>query len=216
MTVILIRTIIVFILLNIALRLTGKRQIGELELSELITTFLLSELAAAPITDPDIPLSHAIIPIFFITALEVVITFFTSRNVKFKEFVDGCPSIVIRNGSIDQSELMRVRMSCEGLLAQLRQNGIGDPADVRYALLEEDGKFSIFPVDNPSGNILHAMYVDGHICPYNLRLSGKDEEWLTKKLTETGCKDDIFLYAVNDDGKSTIIYKNKGKNKCAR
>lgn len=210
MTVTIIRTIIIFILLNIALRLTGKRQIGELEISELITTFLLSELAATPITDSDVPLTHAIIPIFLITTLEVMITFTTSRNIKIKEFLDGCPSVLIRNGVINQSELQRVRMSCEDLLGQLRQNGIGDPADVKYALLEEDGKFSIFPIDDPSGNILHAMYVDGHICPYNLRLSDKDEKWIRSKLHATGRKREIFLYAINDDGKATVIYKDKG------
>ncbi len=216
MTVTIIRTIIIFILLNIALRLTGKRQIGELEISELITTFLLSELAAAPITDPDIPLSHAIVPIFFITSIEVLLSFFTSRNIKIKEFLDGCPSVLIRNGTINQSELQRVRMSCEDLLSQLRENGIGDPADVKYAMLEENGKFSVFPVDEPSGNILHAMYVDGHTCPYNLRLSDKDEKWLDSKLASAGDKRGIFLYAINDKGKPTVIYKDIRKKKCAR
>ncbi|MBQ2715362.1 MAG: DUF421 domain-containing protein [Clostridia bacterium] len=210
MIVTIIRTIIIFILLNVALRLTGKRQIGELEISELITTFLLSELATAPIADPEIPLTHAILPIFLITTIEVIITFITSRNVKIKEFLDGCPSVLIRNGVINQSELQRVRMSCEDLLGQLRQNGIGDPADVKYALLEEDGKFSIFQTDKPSGNILHAMYVDGHICPYNLRLSNKSEKWLRSKLHAAGQKREVFLYAINDDGKATIIYKDKG------
>ncbi len=216
MTVTIIRTIIIFVLLNIALRLTGKRQIGELEISELITTFLLSELASAPIADSDIPLTHAIIPIFLITSIEVILSFLTSRNVRIKEFLDGCPSVLIRNGRIDQSELERVRMSCEDLLSQLRENGIGDPADVKYAMLEEDGKFSIFPVDEPSGNILHALYVDGHPCPYNLRLSEKDDVWLEKKLSSAGDKNNIYLYAVNEKGKATIIYKEIRKKKCDR
>lgn len=208
MTVTIIRTIIVFALLNIALRLTGKRQIGQLEIFELIATFLISELASAPITNPDIPLTHAIVPIFSITCVEVLLSFFTSRNVRFKEFLEGCPSIVIRNGRINQSELARIRMSCEDLLGQLRENGIGNPADVKYALLEEDGKFSIFPADNQSGSILHAMYVDGHACPYNLRLADKDEAWLSRKLGSQA--KDIFLYAVDQNGKPTVIYKDKG------
>lgn len=208
MTVTITRTIIVFALLNVALRLTGKRQIGQLEISELIATFLISELASAPITNPDIPLTHAIIPTFLITSVEVLLSFFTSRNVKFKEFLEGYPSVVIRNGKINQSELARIRMSCEDLLGQLREKGIGTPADVKYALLEEDGKFSIFPTDNQSGKILHAMYVDGHSCPYNLRLADKDEEWLAKKLGSH--PEDIFLYAIDQNDKPTVIYKDKG------
>ena len=211
MTVTITRTILIFALLNVALRLTGKRQIGQLEISELIATFLISELASAPITNPDIPLTHAIIPIFLITSLEVLLSFFTSRNVKFKEFLEGCPSVIIRNGVIDQDELKRIRMSCEDLLGHLRENGIGSPDDVRYALLEEDGKFSIFPADEQSGRILHAMYVDGHACPYNLRLAGKDESWLSKKLGSR--PQDVFLYAIDQDGKTTVIYKVKGSKK---
>ncbi|MBQ3099883.1 MAG: DUF421 domain-containing protein [Clostridia bacterium] len=211
MIVTILRTIIVFALLNVALRLTGKRQIGQLEISELIVTFLISELASAPITNPDIPLTHSIIPIFLITTLEVFLSFFTSRNVRFKEFIEGCPSVIIRDGKIDQSELARIRMSCEDLLGQLRENGIGTPADVKYALLEEDGKFSVFPSNEQSGKILHAMFVDGHVCPYNLRLAGKDEQWLSKKLG--GQAGDIFLYAIDQYGKPTVIYKDKGKQK---
>lgn len=209
MTVIILRTLIIFILLNLALRLSGKRQLGELDISELITTFLLSELASSPITDPDVPLSHAILPIFLIACIEVLITFLTSRNVRLKEFLDGAPSVLIRNGVIDQAELMRVRMSCEDLLCQLRRNGIGDPCDVRYAMLEEDGNFSIFTCDEPGGRILHAMYVDGHPCPYNLRLSGKSEAWLSAKLKEAG--GEVFLFAIDDRGKCKVIYKDKGR-----
>lgn len=211
MTVTIARTIIVFCLLNAALRLTGKRQIGQLEVSELIVTFLISELASAPITNPDIPLIHSIASIFLITSLEVLLSFFTSRNVRFKEFIEGSPSVIIRNGTIDQKELARIRMSCEDLLGQLRENGIGTPADVKYALLEEDGKFSIFPTDTQSGKILHAMFVDGHACPYNLRLANKDEAWLSKKIGNQA--DDIFLYAIDQNGKPTVIYKDKGSNK---
>lgn len=211
MTVTIVRTIIVFALLNVALRLTGKRQIGQLEISELIATFLISELASAPITNSAIPLTHSIIPIFLITSLEVLLSFFTSRNVKFKEFIEGCPSVIIRDGKINQSELARVRMSCEDLLGQLRENGIGSPADIKYALLEEDGKFSIFPSDKPSGRILHAMYVDGHACPYNLRLANKDEAWLAKKLGADAAN--IFLYAIDQNGRPTVIYKDKGNKK---
>ena len=211
MIVLLLRTIIVFVFLNLGLRLTGKRQIGELELSELITTLLLSELAATPILDPDIPLLHAIVPILFISSLEIVITFITSRSQRVKAVLDGVPSVVIRNGVIDQSELEKIRMSCGELLGQLRQSGIGDPRDVKYAIFEEDGKLSLFPVEAPGGSIVHPLFADGEICKNNLRLSGKDKRWVEREIKRRGTSEDkLFLLAVTDSGEVFHIAKDGG------
>ena len=208
MIVLLLRTVIVFFFLNLGLRLTGKRQIGELELSELITTLLLSELAATPILDPDIPLLHAVVPILFISALEVVITYITSHSHRAKAIMDGLPSVVIRSGTIDQTELEKIRMSCGELLGQLRQNGIGDPRDVRYAIFEEDGKLSIFPAESPGNAIVHPLFADGGICKNNLAMYGKDEAWLEGKIAESGSRrEDIFLLAITDKGEVLTVPK---------
>ena len=210
MLVLIIRAVIVFVMLNLGLRITGKRQIGELELSELITTLLLSELASTPIADPDIPLINAIAPIFFLSALEIVITYVTSRNSRVKAVIDGVPSVVIRNGRIEQSELAKIRMSCQELLGQLRRQGVGDPREVKYALFEEDGNLSVFPVDNPSGNIVHAMFADGSICANDLALCGRDESWIDGIIADSGyARKDIFLIAANDAGEHFVIPKEK-------
>ena len=101
MITILLRCIIIYALLVITMRLTGKRQIGELEVSELITTLLLSELASIPITDSDIPLSLAVIPIFTISAIEIIITYLSSKSPKLRAILSGRPSPVIKNGVIN-------------------------------------------------------------------------------------------------------------------
>ena len=210
MIVLLIRTVIVFFFLNVGLRLTGKRQIGELELSELITTLLLSELAATPILDPDIPLLHAVVPILFLSALEVVVTYVTSRSHRAKALLDGTPSVVIRSGEIVQDELEKIRMSCGELLGQLRQGGIGDPRDVRYAIFEEDGKLSLFPAENPGNAIVHPLFADGGPCKNDLALCGWDEERLEREIGRTGMeKRDIFLLAVTDGGEVFCVPRTK-------
>jgi len=219
MIVLLIRTVFVFALLNFGLRLTGKRQIGELEISELITTLLVSELAATPIVDPDVPLISAALPILFISALEILLAFASSKNRKLKKLIDGSPGVLIRDGVIDQRALADLRMSCQELFSQLRRSGIGDPRDVRYALLEGDGQLSVFGVSNPGGIILHTMFADGEPCLDNLRLCGKDESWLDGRLANAGIdRKKVFLFAANGSGDELLVpadvnIKKKGKKK---
>ena len=210
MSIIIVRSAIVFMLLNLGLRLTGKRQIGELEVSELITTLLLSELAAAPISDPDIPFLHAIAPIFFLTSLEVVLTFITSRHPAVKRIVDGRPAVVIRNGHICQSELALIRMSVEELLSQLRSQGIGDVRDVRYALFEQSGQLSAFKKRESSGSILNPIICNGKFCKYSADIEGLTYNAVKKSTAKAGYKiSDYFLYAVDEKGAVYYILKEK-------
>ena len=208
MIVLMIRTLIVFLTLNAAMRLMGKRQIGELDLSELITTLLISELASAPLSGTDVPVARAVVPILLIAALEVAVTFFTTHNIRIKELVDGAPSIIIRDGVIDQRELARQRIGPKDLLVLLRHEGIGDPAEVRYAVLEDDGKLSVFPADGAPGNIVYALVVEGRICRGGMKLCGKDKKWHAARLAQKGVGiGDVYLYAVNDNDEERFILK---------
>ena len=145
MVMIFTRTIIVYIFLVIAMRLTGKRQIGELQLSELITALLLSELAASPITNNNIPLSYAFVPILTLVCIEIINTFLVTKNVAARRFLDGVPNIIIKKGVLDQKELAKVRMSMEELFAELRLKDIYDISEVEYAILEQNGQLSVTP-----------------------------------------------------------------------
>ena len=123
MVSILIRTIFIYLYLILCMRLTGKRQIGELQLSELITALLLSELAAAPTANPSIPLLHAILPITALISLEIIGTMLVTKSVFIRRILDGVPSIIINRGKLDIKALSNVRMSVEELMAELRLKG---------------------------------------------------------------------------------------------
>lgn len=210
MSIILIRTFIVFMLLTLGLRLTGKRQIGELDVSELITTLLLSELAAAPVADPDIPLLHAAAPIFFLAALEVVLTFFTSKLPFLKKTFDGTPSVIIHSGYINQKELHRARMSVQELFCALRLQGTGDFRDVSYALMEDNGQLSVFTKSNPSNHVLNLIVSEGHICTESAYMCHYTPEALKARFSHRHHPlKDIFIFAVDEKRHEIIIYKER-------
>ncbi len=221
MLTILIRIIIVYALLIGTMRLMGKRQIGELQLSELVTTILLSELAAQPITDDQTPLAFAIIPIAVLLSLEVIISFAVTKIPFLKPIFDGKPSILIRRGRIDFDEIDKVRISIEELLCQLRINGIPDISQVDYAILEQNGQLSVIPrraeappsaedmeIKVSESGIAHAIIVDTKISDYDLKRLGHDRKWLEKRLAHHRVSlDEVFLFTVDDCGKEGLIKK---------
>lgn len=217
----LIRTAIIFLFLVLMLRITGKRQIGELEISELVSTFLISEIASAPIGNQEIPLSFAIVPILTIISLEIIISFLSTRSALLKKIFLGSPILLIRRGELQIQELSKARMSVEELLSELRQNGITDVEEAEYAILENDGTLSVTPkakykpltpndlqLKVTETGIAHALIVDGTVKKDALRDSGKTAEWLTALLKKRGIrKRDVFLLTVNDSGKVHILRK---------
>lgn len=216
-----IRTLAIYFLLSFSMRLMGKRQIGELEVSELVTTLLLSELAAMPIDDPDIPLLFALIPIFLIVSLELITSDLKNRIGFLKRIFESRPSILIRKGALDQNELRRMRMSVEELLSSLRQQGVADIDDVDYAILEPTGKLSVFlhaqkqqPTAEDLGllpeekGVAHAIVTDGKLDHAALAACGKDEVWLWQTAKRYQCTPkDIFLLSLDDSAKLTLIKK---------
>ena len=127
------------------MRLMGKRQIGELEVTDLVATLLLSEIASLPITDPNIPVLHAIIPMIVLLSLEVFSSYILIRVPKLKNFLSAAPTILIKNGILDQNALVATRLSIEELMSEIRQQGFGSFDCVWYAILEKDGKLTILP-----------------------------------------------------------------------
>lgn len=225
MYTLLFRTVITFIFLVGAMRLMGKRQLGELELSELVITMLLSELASIPIADNTIPLSFSALPITVLISLEVIISYFSIKSRKLKKLVGGSPSIIINRGKICKSEMERVRMSLDELLSQLRLKDISDIGDVEYAILEENGQISVIPkyysrcvtlsdlnIEQKEKGIIHTLVADGQISDFNLKLTGHDKSWLFSKLKKNKCKlNDVFLFTLDDAGNINIIRNGEVK-----
>lgn len=225
MITVLVRTVIVYVFLIVFMKLMGKRQVGELEISELVSALLLSELAAIPIEDTDIPLSNAAVPLLTIISLEIILSFCATKSNWLKRFLAGKPSILIERGKLNISELSRSRLSVEELLSELRLKGVCEFGEVGYAILEQNGQISVIPKKQhapitPSDTTLevkecgisHAIIVDGHIKKANLHSSHKSQQWLDNYLDELDASPkDIFLLTVNDCGKTNVIYKKENK-----
>ena len=204
-----IRTIIIYIILSIMLKIMGKRQIGELEVSELITTLLISEIGALPISDKDIPLIPSIIPILFIASAEVIISFWKNKSEAVKRIVEGDPVYIIYKGSLKQKALKENRISINEVLTEMRIQGIADISEVRYAILEQNGKLS-FLKQSDSPNISNALIIDTKPDKASIRAAGVSEEWIEEKLREQHTHiSEVFLMTVNESGDINIIKKDE-------
>lgn len=221
MYTLLFRTVITYILLVGAMRLMGKRQLGELELPEFIVTMILSELAAIPISDNTVPLVFSVLPITLLIALEMLVAYISIKSRKIKKLVGGAPSILINKGKICKNEMEKVRISLDELLSQLRIKNISDISDVEYAILEENGQISVIPknsarnvtladlnITSDEKGISHTIIADGEISNFNLSLSGHNKKWLTKELKKHKCRlSDVFLLTLDDAGNVNVIKK---------
>lgn len=223
MITVVIRTFLIYVMLNITLRVLGKRQIGELEITELVSTLLLSELATTVISDPAVPLLHSLLPILLIMALELLTSDVKNRLPVLKRIFEGTPGVIIRRGVLDQSALRRLRISVEELLSAFRLQGIVSIADVYYAILEPNGQLSVILREGkqpPSAEdlalpvkergISHAIIVDGACKPEELKASGRTERWLENVLQKNGVAvEEVFLLAVDDGGETVCIPREK-------
>lgn len=226
MVTVLLRTTLIYVLLTISIRLTGKRQIGDLQISELVITFMISELATIPIQDLSIPLSYTVLPIVLLLCYEVAVSFSVLKVKFFKKIFEGNPNILIRKGKLNQKELKKSRIGIDELLSDLRNKNINDISQVDYAIFELDGQLSVFlkkeyqPItlddlknsnsSNENEGICHAVIVDGKINDSNLKLCEKNRRWLDKYLSNQKCKiEDVFLLTVNDKNDINIIMKEK-------
>ncbi len=216
MASIFIRTVIMFIILSLIMKVMGKRQIGELEVGELVSTVLMSEIAGLPISDPDIPLFNAIIPIAFIFSAEVILSVIKNKSSSAKRTIEGEPSFIIYKGKLLQKKLYENRISMNELLSELRLQGIADIKEVNYAILEANGKLSVLKYDNQKeeieSGIAHTLIIDGEVLISNLQSLGYSQSWLKSRLKEKGVgADQVFLMTVNDRADINIIIKEETK-----
>ena len=223
MTVIFFRTVIIYLILLLVLRLMGKRQIGELQPSELVTTLLLSQIASQPILAQNVPIAYGLIPVFIVVCLEVILSFIMTRVPFLKRLFIGKPSILIDKGKMDTKELMRVRVTVEELMSELRSHGVGDPGDVYYAVMEENGSISVLmkaksdtvrrkdvEISAEEGGISRLIISDGVVNEENLKKLGKDANWLKKQLQQSKLKvEDVFMMKCSDTSKTYTVKKQK-------
>ena len=204
MASIFIRTLIIYLILLISIKLMGKREIGELDVSELVSTLMISEIAAIPIDDPDIPLLNAIIPILLILSAEIILSYLKNRFSRIKKYVEGQPSYIIYKGRIIQESLIENRISINELLAEMRAQGIGDISRVDYALVEHNGRISILEDKKTA----HSIIIDGEVNRDEAERAGLSDMDIAEILRQSGidlCR--VFLMTRDDGGKIKIIPK---------
>ena len=217
----LLRTIILYFLIMTGLRLMGKRQIGELEPSELVLTMMISDLATVPMQDFGIPLLAGVIPILTLLSLSMLLSQLSLLSLRFRELMCGTPSILIRNGKLQQDAMRKNRYTLDELLEQLRGQGYVSVDEVRWAVLENSGQLSSLPwarqrpptaeelgLTPEEDELPFILINDGRIVRRNLARSGRNEAWLQKELRRTGhSAGEIFLLTVDGSGKVLCIPK---------
>lgn len=218
-----LRTVILYFFIMLGLRLMGKRQIAELEPSELVLTLMISDLATVPMQDFGIPLLAGIIPIVTLLALALLMSQLFLRNLKFRNLFCGTPSILIRNGVVQQEELRKNRYTLDELLEELRGQGISTIGDVKYAVLENSGKLSVLPrsgAQPPTADQLGlegtdtvtlpvVLINDGRVLSRNLYHCKKDLSWLQQTLKERRLSSpkEVFLLTLDEQGQVFCIKK---------
>lgn len=206
MGVILARCVIIYILLTFSMRITGKRQIGELDVGDLVSTLLISELAAIPIDDPDVPLLNAAIPILIIVSLEIIISTIKNKWRPLKKAIEGRPVYIIYKGRILMDELVDNRISISELLSEMRGQGIFDISEVEYGIIEQNGALSLFKKDGTA--FAHTVVCDGEIMSETVTRLGA-EDVIQKELKKHRLEE-IILMTVDDSGKVNIIRRKNG------
>ncbi len=209
---IIFNSVVIYAVLILFMRLMGKRQLGELEPSELIVTILISEVSATPIGAPDKPLWYGIVPAAALFALELLLSLLMARSVKFRSLLAGKPALLIVHGRIDQTQMRRNRFTPDELAEALRNQGALDLNEVEYAILETDGQLNVIlspasrPVTAgqmgfPGEDAGYPLIVinEGRVLTNNLKILGKDEKWLEKYLRSQKLSSPKQVYMMTVD-----------------
>ena len=209
MAVALIRTVILYILTVTAIRCMGKRQLGELEPTEFVITLLISDLATLCMQDLEMPLVYSVIPMVTLVLLEILFSFLTLKIPFVNRLLSGRYAVLIDDGKIDQREMRRSQMTVGELMEELRQKGVMAVEDVKYCVLETDGKVSVIPKKEATQKTLPLILIsDGVPVRENLRRRGLKEADLRRILEKNGFSEENSVFLLYEiAGKYTCIPK---------
>lgn len=223
MAVALIRTIVLYAFIIFAIKMMGKRQISDLQTSELVITILISNIAAIPMQNTAQPLLTGIIPILVLICCEILASFLMLKNLKIRQLICGKPIIVINEGKIDQKAMEYLRLSTEDLSEQLRQLDVFSLDDVWFAIMETNGQMSVMkksekqPPDAmtlklkvPEGELETVVVSDGIISESSLQRCNLSKEWLSEIFEKEKVKlEEIFIMTAKKSKQYKIIKKEK-------
>ncbi len=221
MVITVLRTVLLYIVIIFAVRIMGKRQISDLQTSELVVTLLISDIASIPMQNTDQTMLSGIIPIFVLLVCEIFVSLFMMKSNKFRKIICGKPVIVINNGEIDQKAMTDLRMSTEDLFEELRQKDVFDIQEVSFAIIETNGKMSILKkpscdtvkagqlgVQTKDNGMQAVIVSDGEIADSSMQFCSLTKKWLRQTLINEKVRlSDIFIMTADRGRKYNIIKK---------
>ncbi len=219
-----IRTVIIYLLVILSIRIMGKRQISELRPSELVVALLISDLAIVPMQDTGTPLLYGVLPIFLLVALELLLSGIMLKFPAIERLVSGNPVTVIRHGNLEVDALKKLRMSVDDLMEALRMQNIFQLSEVDYALAETNGHITVYPAPaakpvtcgdlhacQPDAGMPALVISDGSFCPWGLELCGQEKPAVEKILNRKKLSaDQVFIMTLSAGGQFFIL-TNQGK-----
>lgn len=203
--IIFFRTVFFYFFIILIYRIMGKREVGQLGIIDLIVSILMAELAMISIEGYDKSIFYSILPIVTLTILQTILAYFSIKKPKFRNFLDGNPSIIIKEGHINYKEMLKQRYSLDDLLVQIRDKGFKSLEEVEYAILENNGCLSVFGYVNKNKYLPLPIILDGKVQKDTLKYLDKDEEWIDNILTKKDVKLENIFYAFYKDKNIFII-----------
>ncbi|GAA5344794.1 DUF421 domain-containing protein [Planifilum fimeticola] len=222
------RTLFIYFFVLIVMRLMGKREIGKLSVFDLVVSIMIADLAVISIENGDRPLVHGILPIATLLVTQIGLSYLSLKNRTIRHIVDGKPAMLIKNGRIQDKVMAKNRYNLDDLMAQLREKGIDNVADVEFAILETSGKLSVFPKEGKKpvskedlfplqstkpSQLPVFLIVEGRVLEEGLRRIGRDRLWLEQEVRRRGHRgvEEIFLATMDDRGRLHLDGRDDGE-----
>lgn len=217
-----LRTMILYLIVIAAIRLMGKRQVGEMQPTELVITILVSAVASVPMQDIDIPLLHGIVPILALIGAEVIVSAVSLKSLRFRRLLTGKPVLIVEDGKVDQEALKKLRLSLDDVFEDLRLKDVFDLRDIKMAQVETSGQISVL-LNSKSQTVtakmmslspspqepLQMIVADGYLIRENLAAIGQSEQWLHSVLAANGAKTLSDVFFLLGDKTGGTVYAGK-------
>ena len=203
---IIVKTLVLYFFIVDVYRVMGKKEVGKLSIIDLIVSILIAELAAISIEEADRSILTSIIPIVVLVVIQISISFISLKSVSLRKLIDGNPIVIIKDGKLNFKDMTKLRYTIDDLIAQLREQGIKSIEEVNYAVLENNGKLSVF--ENSKDYPL-PIIIDGNIDYDVLKDMKKDKKWIYKILDDNNITLDNVFYAFYTKNKTYIIKKDE-------
>ncbi len=203
---IIVKTLVLYFFIVVVYRVMGKKEVGKLSIIDLIVSILIAELAAISIEEADRSILTSIIPIVVLVVIQISISFISLKSVSLRKLIDGNPIVIIKDGKLNFKDMTKLRYTIDDLIAQLREQGIKSIEEVNYAVLENNGKLSVFET---SKDYPLPIIIDGNIDYDVLKDMKKDKKWIYKILDDNNITLDNVFYAFYTKNKTYIIKKDE-------